>query len=141
LYYFCIPISAFLLVWPVFHSHPLLFRCLFVGQWDFRLYMHCAKVNVTTLRCTSVLTQHPHPVLFNSFHHVSCILFLHRCDTFHYYSLCFLFLVSSTSPTFGCMLCIYFYVYIKLLVFVLSLYSTYERKHVAFGFLNLANLT
>jgi hypothetical protein len=28
----------------------------------------------------------------------------------------------------------YFYVYIILLVFILGLYSTYERKHAAFGF-------
>jgi hypothetical protein len=33
------------------------------------------------------------------------------------------------------------YICIILLVFVLGLYSTYERKHVAFGFLNLADFT
>jgi hypothetical protein len=44
-------------------------------------------------------------------------------------------LVSSTSPTFGYMFCIYFYVHIILLVF-----TFHERKRVAFGFLNLAYL-
>jgi hypothetical protein len=39
------------------------------------------------------------------------------------------------------MFCIYFSLYIILLAFVLGLYSTYERKHAAFGFLNLANFT
>jgi hypothetical protein len=34
--------------------------------------------------------------------------------------------------------CMYFYVCIILLVFVLGLYSTYERKHLPFGLLNLA---
>jgi hypothetical protein len=50
-------------------------------------------------------------------------------------------LVSSTSPTFGYMFCIYLHVYIILLIFVLGLYYTTERKHAAFGFLNLANFT
>jgi hypothetical protein len=36
---------------------------------------------------------------------------------------------------------VYFYVYIIFLVFVLGLYFTDERKHVAFGFLNLAGFT
>jgi hypothetical protein len=75
-----------------------------------------------------------------------CILFLYRCDVFHYSSLSFFpsfppLLVSSTSPTFRYMFCIYFYVYKMLLVFMLGLYSTYGRKHVAFGFLNLTNFT
>jgi hypothetical protein len=37
------------------------------------------------------------------------------------------------------MFSIYFFVNIILLVFILVLYSTYERKHVAFGFQNLVN--
>jgi hypothetical protein len=39
------------------------------------------------------------------------------------------------------MFCKYLCVYIILLVFVLGLYSTCQRKHAAFSFLNLANFT
>jgi hypothetical protein len=39
------------------------------------------------------------------------------------------------------MFCIYLFVYMLMLVFVLDLYSTYERKHVTFVFLNLAYFT
>jgi hypothetical protein len=73
-----------------------------------------------------------------------CVLFLHRYDVFHYYSLSFILLYSSlvpsTSPTFRHMVCIYFYAYIILLVFLLGMYSTCERKHSPFAFLNLADL-
>jgi hypothetical protein len=50
-------------------------------------------------------------------------------------------LVTSNSLTFGNTFCVYLYVYMIMLVFVLDLTSTYERKHVTFVFLNLANFT
>jgi hypothetical protein len=50
-------------------------------------------------------------------------------------------LVSSNSTTFRNMFCVYLYVYIIMLMFVLDVSSTYKRKHATFVFLNLANFT
>jgi hypothetical protein len=92
------------------------------------------------------LSLSPHPVLFNNFNLFPCVLFLHRCDVFHYCSLSFFssflpFLVSSTSPTFGYIFCIYFYVYILLLLIVLAHIPHLRENMWPFGFLNLANFT
>jgi hypothetical protein len=133
------------LAWPVLSSCAPLFWCLFVVQWDF-----CLNILSVNILCLS----QSNPVHYSSpfspilccltvFSMFSCVLFPHRFDVLHYYSWSFFppSLISSTSPTFGSMFCIYFYVFIVLLVFVWGLYSTYERKYVTFGFLNLANFT
>jgi hypothetical protein len=138
-------ISALPFVWPVFHSCPLLFRWLFVGQWDFWLCI--ISVHALCLsQCNplNICTSSPFPLICVVFSMFPCVLFLHRCDVFHYYSPSFFPsfphpLVFFTTPTFWYMLCINFYICIILLVFVLGLYFIYERKHVAFGFLSLAN--
>jgi hypothetical protein len=76
----------------------LVFHCLGVclllsGVFALALYLYryCAQVEVTpsTALCHSFL---PNPVLtvFSVFHYV---LFLHRCDTFHYYLLYLSFLL------------------------------------------------
>jgi hypothetical protein len=52
------------------------------------LYFNQSNSSVT------LLYTFPHLVLFNSF---QCVLFLHRCDVFQYYSLFVLFFPSSTS--------------------------------------------
>jgi hypothetical protein len=59
----------------------------------------------------------------------------------HYLSFLLFFLPSLLyqSHFWVHVLYIFICVYIILLIFVLGLYSTYNRKHVAFGFLNLAN--
>jgi hypothetical protein len=56
--------------------------------------------------------------------------FLYREYITHIHLLNFLLLLPPSAPFF-----------IILLVFILGLYYTYERKHVAFDFLNLANFT
>jgi hypothetical protein len=80
----------------------------------------------TALPCTF-----RHPVFNFVFHHV---LFLHRYDVFHYYSL---FLVSATSPTFEYMLCIYvyiivcvcvcIYIYIYIYIYIGSIFHIWEK--------------
>jgi hypothetical protein len=111
------PFSALLLPLPVFHSYPSLFICLLVGQWGFchgfiPEYVLCLS-QYKPLHCTSLP--------FSPYLHCSTVFsMLAYClaptyDGFHYYLLSFfpsftLPLVSSTSPTFGYMLCIYFYV-------------------------------
>jgi hypothetical protein len=44
-------------------------------------------------------------------------------------------------PSLVCDLPLVWPIFHKIAVFVLGLYYTYESKHVAFGFLNLANFT
>jgi hypothetical protein len=130
------------------HYCPSLFRCLFIVQWNFCLGILpvCIVLKLIYTPKLHFHTLFPHPMLFNSFHGFCFILFLHRYDVFHYCSLSVLPsflppLVSSTSPTFGYVFCVYFYVFIILFVFDLGLYSTYDREYAAFGFLNLANFT
>jgi hypothetical protein len=133
-------IKKYPLVWPIFYSCISLFRCLFNGQWNFCLgiipvHALCLfQCNPSPLHFLVLL---PYPVL-TVFSLFPCILFLHRCDIFHYHLLFFFpsfpsYLVSSTSPNFGYIFCMYLHVYITLFVFDLDLYSRYERKHAAFG--------
>jgi hypothetical protein len=144
------PISASPLTWPVLHSCPSLFKCLVFVQWGF-----CLGILLVNILCTnqsnplhySSCPPSPYLVLFSSF---QC--FLVSC--FYTRHILFFLLVSSNSPTFGNMLCIYLYIqyiyihvyiytciYMIMLVFVLDQSSTKERKHAIFVFLNLANFT
>jgi hypothetical protein len=58
------------------------------------------------------------------------VLFLYRCDIFHYFLLSFFPppIDIFTRLTFEYRFCVYLCGYIVLLIFVLSLYSTYEEN-------------
>jgi hypothetical protein len=90
-FYPSLPIGALSLQWPLFHSCPLLFR--FVGQWDFCLSIipiHTLCLSQCYPQPLHFLTIFPYPVF--------CVLFLHRCDVFHYYPLYFLIFLLPWSP-------------------------------------------
>jgi hypothetical protein len=105
------PISALPSAWPVSHSCPSLFRCRVILQWDF-----CLDIIPVLALCLSLTSLHYtflplSPILCCStvFSMFLCVLFLHRCDVLHYYSLSFFPsfpppFVSSTSSTFGYMI-------------------------------------
>jgi hypothetical protein len=90
--YIPLPISALLLTWPVFHSCPSLFRCLSIVQWGFCFGILPVDVlclsQSNPLHCNSSFFP---PILCCStvFRVSRCVLFLHRCGIFHYYSLSF----------------------------------------------------
>jgi hypothetical protein len=108
----------------------------------------CTSTVLTSMYSSSTAFTYPfpHSLLLTVCSRFLSILFLHRCCEFQYYPLSFFSLFShplatATSFTFENMLCLYFYVYILLLVFLLSLYYTFERKTADFCFLNLTNVT
>jgi hypothetical protein len=122
------------LTWPCWHSGSSLFKSLLVVQWGF-----CLSILPVNILC---LNQSTPPLLFLPFFSQPCnfqqfsVCFILSCSYtdvvyFIIHSLSFFsyfppFLVSSNSPTLGNMFCIYLYVYMIVLVFVLDLSSTNE---------------
>jgi hypothetical protein len=127
-------ISGLPLAWPLFHSYPSLFWYLLIVQWNFCFGITTVHVLCLSQYNTALLTSWsflPMLCCLTVFSVFPCVLFLQRCDVFHYCSLSFFpsfppSFVSSTSLTFGYMLCICFYIYI-MLAFVLGLYHIWEK--------------
>jgi hypothetical protein len=86
------------LTWLVLHSCPSLFRYLFIFWWGF--WLGILPVNRLCLSQSNPLdcfSSPFSPTLYCStvFSMCCCVLFLHRCDVFCYYSLLFF---SSFAP-------------------------------------------
>jgi hypothetical protein len=98
------------LTWPVLHSCPSLFLCLFNAQWYFALEfsqeIYCASISLaSSITLPPAFNPTPYCSAFLSLFY--CVLFLHWSDVFQYYSLTIIHffpsspspLISSNSPT------------------------------------------
>jgi hypothetical protein len=121
-------------MWPLISVSCFSFLSFIVWvsiHWSVRI-LHVRPLCLS--QCNSpplqFLALSPHPVLFNSFQHISLCLIPYRCDVFYYYSLSFF--SSSLHLLYHSHFWIHalyiFHAYIILLIFVLGPYSTHERK-------------
>jgi hypothetical protein len=106
------PDSTLPLTWPVLHSCPSLFQCLFIVLWWLCLCILPVSILCLNQSNSPYYSSSPFsPTLWCST--VSgvfvCVLLLHICDIFCYSSLSFF--LSFPPSTFGYMFCIYLYVY------------------------------
>jgi hypothetical protein len=136
--------------WPVLHSCPSLFKHLLIVRWDCSVGYLPISILYFIQFNPSVTLPYPFPPShFNHFQRVSLCLVhtqmwyisllftIFLCFFFSFLGL--LYLSHFQLQVLYIFVCIY--VYIILIIFVLDLFSTYYRKHVHFGILNLANFT